>query len=210
MLINLMNPLKSSKNSVLASMCVRCFEDHVLKKVRKVWHEPTSQYFLYLCKLCPTEPRSYFGLFNLGAIRLLSLFILDSDIFLDESVAASADHCDHFLFLVLRFAFVFFLFDGFFEESLFGHSTGEVFDIGIEGGIELVFEVFGLGFEELKVVFFVLLLIFVDEFLVLFFPEFVVLLDLSFGLFFLEVFLFDVLVKLFGKVKLFTLTVFLK
>ena len=178
-------------------MCVRCFEDHVFKKVRKVWHEPTSQNFLYLCKLCPTEPRSYLGLFNLGAIRLLSLFILDGDFLLNESVAASADYCDDFLFLVLRFSFVFFLFDGFFEEGLLGHSTGEVFDVGIEGGVELIFEVFGFGFEELKVVFFVLFLIFVDEFLVLFFPELMVLLDLGFGLFFLEVFLFDVLIKLF-------------
>ena len=46
-------------------------------------------------------------------------------------------------------------------------------------------------------VFFVLFLIFVDKFLVLFFPELMVLLDLGFGLFFLEVFLFDVLIKLF-------------
>jgi hypothetical protein len=181
----------------------------VFKKVSKVWHEPTLQYFLYLFKLCPTEPRSYFGLFNFKAIRLFSLLIFDGDIFFDESVSTSADYCDDFLLLVLRFSFVLFLFYGFLEEGLFSHSAGEVFDVGIKSGIELVFKVFGLGFEKLKVMLFVLFLIFVDEFLVLLFPKFMVLFDLCIGLFFFEVFLLNVLIKLFRKVEFLTLAVFL-
>ena len=92
---------------------------------------------------------------------------------------------------------------------MLSHSAGKVFDVGIQSGIELVFKVFGFGFDELKVVFFVLFLIFVNEFLVLFFPKFMVFFDLCIGLLFFEVFLLNVLIKLFGKVEFLTLAVFL-
>lgn len=112
---------------------------------------------------------------------MLDLFVFDGHILFDESVTTSPDYGDNFFFLILWFSFVFFLFNGFFEEGLFGHSAGEVFDVGIQCEVELVFEVFGLGFEELKMMFFVLFLILVDKFIVLFFPEFMVLFGLCFG-----------------------------
>lgn len=190
-------------------MRVRCL-DHVLEKVRKAWHEPTLQYFLSFCKLCPTQPRSHFGLLNFHTVGFFCLFFLHRHIPLNEPVPASADHRNHFLLLVLWPSLVFFLLNGLFEESLFGHSTGEVLDVGIEREVEFVLKVFGFNFEQLKMVLFVLFLIFINKLFILLFPDLVIFFGLGFLLFFLEIFFFNVLIKFLGQVQLFTLTIFLQ
>ena len=92
---------------------------------------------------------------------------------------------------------------------MFCHSAREVLNVGVEGGVELVFEAFSFRFKELKMMFFVLFLILINKLLVLFFPQLMVFFRFCFWLFFLEVFLFDVLIKLFGEIEFFALAIFL-
>jgi hypothetical protein len=178
-------------------MRVRCL-DHVLEKVRKAWHEPTLQYFLSFCKLCPTQPRSHFRLLNFYTVGFLSLFFLHCHIPLNEPVPTSANHRNHFLLLVLWLSLVLLLLNRLFEESLFGHSTGEVLDVRIESKVEFVLKVFSFNFEQLKMMLFVLFLIFINKLFILFFPDLVIFFGLGFLLFFLEIFFFNVLIKFLG------------